>query len=49
MVDYGCGPAYYTLEIAKRAKTFRLDISPEMLKKAKKAAAKAEPRIFSLC
>jgi ubiquinone/menaquinone biosynthesis C-methylase UbiE len=42
VVDYGCGPAYYTLEIAKRAKTvFAVDISPDMLKKAKKAADKA--------
>ncbi len=43
VVDYGCGPGYYTLEIAKRAKTvFAVDISQAMLKKAKNAADKAE-------
>ncbi len=42
VVDFGCGPGHYTLEIAKRArKTIGVDISEEMLKKARKAAAKA--------
>ncbi len=42
VVDFGCGPGYYTVEIARRAKkTIGVDISVEMLKKARRAAAKA--------
>ncbi len=42
VVDFGCGPGYYTIEIARRAKkTIGVDISEEMLKKARRAAAKA--------
>ncbi|MCW4018113.1 MAG: class I SAM-dependent methyltransferase [Candidatus Bathyarchaeota archaeon] len=43
VMDFGCGPGYYTIEIAKKAKTtFAVDISPEMLEKAKDKAAKNE-------
>lgn len=43
VVDFGCGPGYYTTEIAKRAKQlFDLDLSPEMLQKAQAKAAKAK-------
>ncbi len=42
VVDFGCGPGYYTIEIARRArKTIGVDISEEMLRKAWRAAAKA--------
>jgi ubiquinone/menaquinone biosynthesis C-methylase UbiE len=43
VVDFGCGPGYYTIEIAKRAKQlFDVDLSPEMLQKAQSKAAKAK-------
>lgn len=43
VVDFGCGPGYYTVEIAKRAKQLiDVDLSPEMLKKAQAKAAKAK-------
>lgn len=43
VMDYGCGPGYYTLEIAKKAKSaVAVDISPEMLKKVQETAAKAK-------
>jgi ubiquinone/menaquinone biosynthesis C-methylase UbiE len=42
VVDFGCGPGYYTIELAKKAKmVMAVDLSPEMLKKAQKKAAKA--------
>jgi ubiquinone/menaquinone biosynthesis C-methylase UbiE len=42
VVDFGCGPAYYTIEIAKKAKAvIAIDISPAMLSKAQNKAAKA--------
>ena len=42
MVDFGCGPGYYTIEIARRAKkTIGVDISEGMLKNARRAATKA--------
>jgi ubiquinone/menaquinone biosynthesis C-methylase UbiE len=41
-MDFGCGPGYYTIEIAKKAKNVvAVDLSPEMLKKAQNKAAKA--------
>ncbi len=42
VVDFGCGPGYYTIELAKKAKTVvAVDLSPEMLKKAQRKAEKA--------
>ena len=42
VVDFGCGPCYYTIEIAKKAKrVVAVDLSPEMLKKAQHKAEKA--------
>jgi ubiquinone/menaquinone biosynthesis C-methylase UbiE len=42
VVDFGCGPGYYTIELAKKAKmVIAVDLSPEMLKKVQKKAAKA--------
>ncbi len=42
VVDFGCGPGYYAIEIARRAKkTIGVDVSEEMLNKARRAAAKA--------
>ncbi len=42
VVDFGCGPAYYTIEIAKKAKSvIAIDISTAMLSKAQNKAAKA--------
>jgi len=42
VVDFGCGPGYYTIELAKKAKmVMAVDLSPEMLKKVQKKAAKA--------
>jgi ubiquinone/menaquinone biosynthesis C-methylase UbiE len=41
-VDFGCGPGFYTVELAKRAgKVYAIDLSPEMLEKAKQKTAKA--------
>ncbi len=35
IVDFGCGPGYYTVELAKRAKqVIAVDVSSDMLKKA---------------
>jgi len=42
VVDFGCGPGYYTLELAKKAKrVVAVDLSAEMLNKARNKAAKA--------
>ena len=42
VMDFGCGPGFYTIEIAKKAKrVMAVDLSPEMLKKAQNKAAKA--------
>ncbi len=42
IVDFGCGPGYYTLEAAKRAKqVIAVDISTDMLNKAEKKIRKA--------
>jgi ubiquinone/menaquinone biosynthesis C-methylase UbiE len=42
VVDFGCGPGYFTIELANRAKkVVAVDLSPEMLKKAQNKAAKA--------
>jgi ubiquinone/menaquinone biosynthesis C-methylase UbiE len=42
VVDFGCGPGYYTAELSKRAKLLvDVDISPEMLQKAQAKAVKA--------
>jgi ubiquinone/menaquinone biosynthesis C-methylase UbiE len=41
VMDFGCGPGYYTFEIAKRAKqVIAVDISSEMLKKVQANATK---------
>jgi len=41
-MDFGCGPGFYTIELAKKAKNVvAVDLSPEMLKKAQNKAAKA--------
>jgi SAM-dependent methyltransferase len=40
-LDFGCGPGFFTTELAKRTKkVFSVDISSEMLQKAKNKAAK---------
>ncbi len=42
-MDFGCGPGYFTIELAKRAKhVVAADISPDMLKKVQKKAEKAK-------
>jgi ubiquinone/menaquinone biosynthesis C-methylase UbiE len=42
VVDFGCGPGYYTVELARSAKmVYAVDISPEMLKKAHRKTSKA--------
>jgi ubiquinone/menaquinone biosynthesis C-methylase UbiE len=42
VLDFGCGPGYYTLELAKTAKSvLAVDISNEMLQKVKERAFKA--------
>jgi len=42
VMDFGCGPGFYTTELAKRAKrVMAVDVSPEMLEKARSKAAKA--------
>ena len=42
VVDFGCGPGYYTIELAKNAKKVEaVDLSPEMLKNAQRKAEKA--------
>ena len=45
VVDFGCGPGYYTVELAKKAKmVVAVDLSSEMLKKAQNKAEKAGVR-----
>ena len=42
VMDFGCGPGCFTVELAKKAKSvFAVDVSSEMLKKAAHKAAKA--------
>ena len=42
IVDFGCGPGYYTIDLAKKAKkVVAVDISPEMLKKVQRKSEKA--------
>jgi len=42
VMDFGCGPGFYTIELAKKAKkVMAVDLSPEMLKKAQNKAVKA--------
>jgi ubiquinone/menaquinone biosynthesis C-methylase UbiE len=42
VMDFGCGPGFYTVELAKKAqKVMAVDLSPEMLKKAQNKAVKA--------
>lgn len=42
VVDFGCGPGFYTVELARRAaKTIGVDVSPAMLAKARRAAQNA--------
>ena len=46
VVDFGCGPGYYTIELAKNAKKVEaVDLSPEMLKNAQRKAEKAGMKI----
>ena len=43
VMDFGCGPGYFTIGLAKKAKkVIAVDLSPEMLEKAKRKAKKAE-------
>ncbi len=49
VVDFGCGPGFYTGEMARRAgRTVALDISSAMLDKARTAARKAGMDIETL-
>jgi len=42
VMDFGCGPGFYTVELAKKAKRVVAgDVSAEMLKKAQRKAVKA--------
>ena len=42
VVDFGCGPGYFTVELSKKAKkVVAVDISPEMLKKVQNKSQKA--------
>jgi ubiquinone/menaquinone biosynthesis C-methylase UbiE len=42
VVDFGCGPGYFTVELAKKAaKVIAVDLSMEMLEKAKRKTSKA--------
>ena len=42
VVDFGCGPGYFTVELAKKAgKVIAIDLSVEMLKKVQLKVAKA--------
>ncbi len=41
VMDFGCGPGYFTVDLAKKAKkVVAVDLSPEMLKKAQRKAEK---------
>lgn len=43
VMDFGCGPGFFTLELAKRAKTVvAVDISDKMLSKAKNMVSKKQ-------
>jgi ubiquinone/menaquinone biosynthesis C-methylase UbiE len=42
VVDFGCGPGYFTMELAKKAQSVvAVDLSSEMLEKAQNKAEKA--------
>ena len=42
VMDFGCGPGFFTIELAKSAKSVvAVDVSPEMLKKAQNKAKKS--------
>ena len=42
VMDFGCGPGYFTIELAKRAKqVIAVDLQIEMLQRAQRKAAKA--------
>jgi ubiquinone/menaquinone biosynthesis C-methylase UbiE len=42
VMDFGCGPGYFTVELAKKAvNVVAVDLSMEMLEKAKRKTAKA--------
>ena len=50
VIDFGCGPGYYTIELAKKAKrVVAVDLSAEMLKKTQNKAEKEELRTSSFC
>ena len=41
VMDFGCGPGFFSIELAKESKTvIEVDLSPEMLKKAQNKAKK---------
>jgi ubiquinone/menaquinone biosynthesis C-methylase UbiE len=45
VMDFGCGPGYFTVELAKRAhQVIAVDLSAEMLKKAQTKATKADAK-----
>ncbi len=42
IMDFGCGPGFYTIDLAKKVQTaIAVDLSSAMLKKAKKKATKS--------
>ena len=42
VMDFGCGPGFFTIELAKSAKSVvAVDVSPEMLKKAQNKTKKS--------
>ena len=42
VMDFGCGPGFFTIEAAKKVKSvIAVDLSPEMLQKAQKKTEKA--------
>jgi len=49
-MDFGCGPGFYNEELARKAeRVVAVDLSPEILKKAQRKAAKQALRILSFC
>jgi ubiquinone/menaquinone biosynthesis C-methylase UbiE len=49
VVDFGCGPGFYTIPIARIvARTIAVDVSPRMLKKVAENAKKNDVRVETL-